>query len=92
MGKKKKKKYGSRQTRFCMCDWCAEQFTTTRSDTKTCGGRCRQRMAWFIRHAGYAPDTPPGPKTASDALELEVMRLLRAEKLRREALGTARNK
>lgn len=91
MKKKKKKKYGTRQTRWMICDWCGEHGQTTRSDTKTCSGRCRQRLAWFIQRTGYAPDVPPGPKTAGDAFDLEVERLIRAEKARRQQIGTDRS-
>lgn len=48
-------------------------------------------MATFIRETGYAPDSPPGPKTAGDAINLEIIRLFRQEKARREALGTLRS-
>lgn len=91
MKRKKRGKYGSRQQRWMLCEWCGDHGQTTRSDTKTCGGKCRQRLANFVKVAGYAPDKPPGKMTTGEAIDLEIERLFRAERARREANGMARN-
>lgn len=83
----KGKRKGSRHRRFftIICDWCGDQKEVSRSDAKTCSGKCRQRMAFFIRCCGYAPDGPPGPKTAQDAVDVEIIRLFRQEARQRQS-------
>lgn len=68
---------------FC-CAWCAERFECSRSDAKTCGPRCRSRLATYTREAGFPPDEPPGQLTAQQALDLLIFELLQREKKRRE--------
>jgi hypothetical protein len=67
-----------------LCDWCGVIKNTSRYDAKTCSGKCRQRMAKFVLVCGYRPDHCPGPKTAQDAIDLEILRLLRQEAERRK--------
>lgn len=66
-----------------LCDWCGERKKVARVDAKTCSGRCRQRLAFFVKCCGYPPDHMPGPKTAQDAIDLEIDRLFRQERQRR---------
>jgi len=81
---KKVKRIRRRRQHTIRCDWCASIKETSRSDTKTCSGRCRQRLAFFIKTCGYAPETAPGEKTAQDAIDLEIVRLFREESRRRK--------
>ena len=68
-----------------LCDWCGERKETSRSDTKTCSGKCRQRLAFFVNWCGYPPDHIQGPITAKDAIDRELGRLLEQERRRRAA-------
>jgi hypothetical protein len=84
MKKKTAKKRGpNRSWKTIRCDWCAEVKETTRVDTKTCSGKCRQRLAFFTRTCGYPPDHAPGPVTGQDAVDCEILRLFRLERDRR---------
>jgi hypothetical protein len=85
MGKKARTK-GKHELRYTvLCDWCGEHKETSREDTKTCGGRCRQRLAAFVNWCGYPPDHIQGPITAKDAIDRELGRLLEQERRRRAA-------
>jgi len=83
MPRKKKGKKNDRKY-LIRCDWCTDDFNSSRPDTKTCSGKCRQRLAFFVKTTGYTPEYAPGPKTAQDAVDLEIVRLFRAEAARRK--------
>ncbi len=84
MKKVKKKARGRRERRHSIrCEWCAEVVEVSREDARTCSGRCRQRLAAFVRELGWEPDEAPGPMTASAAIGAEVFRLIVAEQRRR---------
>lgn len=68
-----------------LCEWCGVTKPTSRADTRTCSGKCRQRMLAYTREFGYLPDQPPGDVTAGAAIDLELLRLIRAERERRKA-------
>lgn len=78
MGVKLRKRYE------CICEWCRKRFHTARPDARTCSGKCRQRMRYFEQQFGYAPRSIPGDVTAQLAADLEIMRLIRAERKRIE--------
>jgi hypothetical protein len=83
---KKKKVYprGKRDRKHSIrCEWCTEVVEVTREDAKTCSGRCRQRLAAFVRELGWEPDVAPGPMTASAAIDRELLRLVVEEQHRR---------
>lgn len=70
-----------------ICEWCRKRDRSSRPDTRTCSGKCRQRMNAFERELGYAPRSIPGDVTAKVAIDLEIMRLVRAERERLKERG-----
>lgn len=40
--KKERGRYRRRRTRKLPCDWCGEDFETTRYDTRYCSQKCKQ--------------------------------------------------
>ena len=81
-------KWQRRKRSLCytvLCEWCGVTKKTARHDRITCSGKCRQRMAAFVREFGWRPDKAPGDITAGAAIDLELLRLIRAERQRREA-------
>lgn len=69
------------------CKWCGVRARSSRPDTLTCSSRCRQRWHAFVREFGYPPRKLPGNVTAGMAIDIEIMRLIRAERARLEQRG-----
>jgi len=90
MGKQKFTRAKRELKHTILCDWCGQHKETSREDTKTCSGTCRQRLAFYTRSLGYAPDGIPGPVTAQQAIDLEVFRLITNEQRRRAAAAAER--
>lgn len=70
-----------------ICDWCGVFKMVAHAGAKTCSGRCRQRMSFYVSRCGYKPDHISGPITGQDAVDLEIERLLRIERERRAKLA-----
>lgn len=89
MSKQKRKRNGSRHRKVftILCDWCGERRECSREDVRTCGDRCRKRLANYTKRLGYKPDAIVGPYTVQDAIDKEVERLIRQERERRRAVA-----
>lgn len=70
-----------------LCEWCGEQKEVTRTDVKTCSGKCRSRRARFFALCGFYPDSIPGNVSVQTAYQLLILELLAREKARRELVS-----
>lgn len=73
--------YKKRLQNFCV--WCGEPYETNHGNARTCGQKCRSRLAAFRARTGFDPEDAVGDVTAEAAFDELVKKLVAEERERR---------